>query len=179
MLGAAPAGAGLGIACPDATSKVFAPFADYANYASVPNGGFESGAQGWALSGGASVTTGNEPFFLRNSTDRYALVLPQGATATTPQMCIGLFSSKMRFVSSGDEGTRLKVQVIYRGLFSSVLGIFDSGTVNGRGSWQPSPEIAMLGGLLPLLTQSVQFRFVSVDGATQLDDAYLDPMMSA
>ncbi|MGH3102615.1 MAG: hypothetical protein ACRDN6_00760, partial [Gaiellaceae bacterium] len=41
---AAPASAGLGVACPDPTSKPFLPWNDGANYAYVPNGGFESGA---------------------------------------------------------------------------------------------------------------------------------------
>jgi hypothetical protein len=33
----------------------------------------------------------------------------------------------------------------------------------------------MLGGFLPLLTQSVQFRFVALSGAVMIDDVYLDP----
>ena len=33
----------------------------------------------------------------------------------------------------------------------------------------------MLGGLLPLLTQSVQFRLVATAGTPQVDDVYLDP----
>jgi hypothetical protein len=33
----------------------------------------------------------------------------------------------------------------------------------------------MLGGVAPLLTQSVQFRFVTVSGAPQIDDVFLDP----
>ena len=36
----------------------------------------------------------------------------------------------------------------------AVLGILDGGTVSTNGTWQPSPAIGMLGGLLPLLTQS-------------------------
>ena len=55
----------------------------------------------------------------------------------------------------------MKVQIIYRGLLSSVLGILDGGTVSTNGTWQPSPAIGMLGGVLPLLTQSVQFRLVA------------------
>jgi hypothetical protein len=52
---------------------------------------------------------------------------------------------------------------------------FDGGTATSNGKWAPSPEIAMLGGVLPVLTQSVQFRFVSIAGKPQIDDAYLDP----
>ena len=179
VVGVAPAGAGLGIACPNPTSVPFAPWADYANYAFVPDGGFESGASGWTLTGGASVRAGNESFYVHSGYDLRSLSLPAGSSATTPTMCIGLLSTKMRFVAAGDRGAKVKVQIIYRGLLSSVLGILDGGTIDTSGAWEPSPQMTMLGGLLPLLTQGVQFRFVAVNGSSTLDDVYLDPMKSA
>jgi hypothetical protein len=178
VFGAAPASAGLGLACPDATTKPFSRWADYANYAYLPEGGFEAGAAGWKLASGAKVVSGNEAFYIRSTSHRYSLALPQGSSATSPPMCVGLLSSKMRFVVTGPSGSKVKVQVIYRGLLSSVLGIFDGGTVSTNGTWQPSPAIGMLGGLLPLLTQSVQFRFVATSGTPRIDDVYLDPMKS-
>jgi hypothetical protein len=90
-------------------------------------------------------------------------------------MCIGLLSSKMRFVVTGSPDASVKVQIIYRGVVSSVLGILDGGTFSTAGAWQPSQQIGMLGGVVPLLTQSVQFRFVATKGTTQIDDVYLDP----
>jgi hypothetical protein len=179
VVGVAPAGAGLGIACPNPTSVPFAPWSDYANYAFMPDGGFESGASGWTLTGGASVRGGNESFYVHGSSDRSSLSLPAGSSATTPTMCIGLLSTKMRFVAAGDRNANVKVQIIYRGLLSSVLGILDGGTIDTSGAWAPSPQMTMLGGLLPLLTQGVQFRFVAVNGSSTLDDVYLDPMKSA
>jgi hypothetical protein len=179
VVGVAPAGAGLGIACPNPTSVPFAPWSDYANYAFVPDGGFENGASGWTLTGGASVRGGNESFYIHSTSDRNSLSLPAGSSATTPTMCIGLLSTKMRFVAAGDRYAKVKVQIIYRGLLSSVLGILDGGTIDTSGAWEPSPQMTMLGGLLPLLTQGVQFRFVAVNGSSTLDDVYLDPMKSA
>jgi hypothetical protein len=175
---AAPASAGLGLSCPDATSKPFAPWSDYANYAFSPNGGFESGSSGWSLSGGR-VVPGNESFDLHGSGDRYSLSLAEGASATSPGMCISLFSGKMRFVARGEVGAKVKVQIIYRGLLSSVLGILDGGTYSVSGSWSPSAEVGMLGGQLPLLTSSVSFRFTAVNGDVNIDDVYLDPMKSS
>lgn len=176
--GAAPASAGLGIACPGATGQPFLPWSDYANYAFAPNGGFESGATGWSLSGGR-VVAGNESFFIHGGADRYSLSLPAGTSATSPPMCISLLSGKMRFVARGDSGAKLKVQILYRGLLSNVLGILDGGTVSAGGSWKPSPEVGMLGGVLPLLTTSVSFRFTASGGAAAIDDVYLDPMKSS
>jgi hypothetical protein len=154
------------------------PWSDYANYAFSPDGGFEGGASGWSLSG-ARVVSGNETFYVHSKYDRYALSLPAGAAATSPPMCISLLSGKMRFVARGDSGAKVKVQIIYRGLLSSVLGILDGGTMSAGGNWKPSPEVGMLGGVLPLLTSSVQFRFIASNGAVTIDDVYLDPMKSS
>jgi hypothetical protein len=178
-VGAAPASAGLGLACPSPTTTPFKPWSDNANYAFVPDGGFEAGASGWSLGGGARVVTGNESFYVHSKTDKVSLSLPAGASATSPGMCISLFSSKMRFVARGDAGSKVKVQIVYRGLLSSLLGILDGGTYSTGGSWKPSPQIGMLGGLLPLLTSSVSFRFTAVGGAAAIDDVYLDPMKSS
>jgi len=177
--GAAPASAGLGLACPSATSTPFTTWKDYANYAFAPDGGFESGGSGWSLSGGARAVSGNESYYVHSSTDKTSLSLPKGASATSPGMCISLFSSKMRFLTRGDSGSSVKVQIIYRGLLSSVLGILDGGTISSGGTWKPSPAIGMLGGTLPLLTASVSFRFTAVGGAAAIDDVYLDPMKSS
>ena len=173
-----PASAGLGLACAASTSNPFAGWSDNANYVLLPDGGFEGGASGWDLSGGARAVAGNDPFYVHAKTDKNSLSLPAGASATSPPMCISLLSGKMRFVVRGDSGASVKVQVIYRGLVSSLLGVFDGGTVSAGGTWKPSPEIGMLGGTLPLLTASVSFRFTAVGAAAAIDDVYLDPMKS-
>jgi hypothetical protein len=175
---AAPASAGLGLACPGiTTAKAFTPWADYANYTFAPNGGFESGSSGWTL-GGGRVVTGNEPFYVHAKGDRYSLSLKSGESATSPAMCISLLAGKMRFLARGDAGAKVKVQIVYRGLISNVLGILDGGSYTVGNAWSPSPEVGMLGGVLPLLTASVSFRFTAVAGGVTLDDVYLDPMKS-
>jgi hypothetical protein len=189
VFGAGPASAGLGLSCPDPTSNPFSPWGDYAKYAFVPNGGFESGSTGWTLSGGAKVVAGNESFFVHGSRDRYALSMPAGSTATTAPMCISLFSGKMRFfaANSGNSASRLKVQIRYNGGvgsllggLGSLLGLSEFGYVSGAPAWKPSPAIGMLGGTLPLLTSSVQFRFTAPNdgGSFRIDDVYLDPFLS-
>ena len=178
-VGTVPASAGLGLACPSATSTPFAAWKDYANYAFAPDGGFESGGSGWSLSGGARAASGNESYYVHSRTDKTSMSLPKGASVTSPGMCISLLSSKMRFLVRGDVGSSVKVQVVYRGLLSSVLGIFDGGTISAGSTWKPSPTLGMLGGVLPLLTTSVSFRFTAVNGAAAIDDVYLDPMKSS
>jgi hypothetical protein len=185
---AAPAGAALGISCPYPTSQVFLPWGDLAFYSYAPDGGFERGASGWTLAGGAQVFAGNESFYVNSRSDVSSLALPAGSSATSPPMCVALLASKMRFfvTNAGASSSRLKVQVIYGGglggLLSSVgrtLGVADVGYVTADGTWQPSDAISMLGGVLPLFTKYVQFRFVPADGTGQfrIDDVYLDPLM--
>jgi hypothetical protein len=185
---ATPARAGLGISCPDPASQVFKPWGDYANYAFAPNGGFESGTYGWTTSGGAKVVAGNESFFVHGAGERYALSLPSGSSVTSPPMCVSLLNGKMRFftANAGSSSSRLRVQVIYNGgvggllgLVGQVLGIADVGYVSSGSAWQPSAPVGMLGGTLPLLTKSVQFRFRPADsnGSWRIDDVYLDPLL--
>ncbi len=184
---AIPASGAAGVSCPDPTSKIFAPWNDPAEYAHAADGGVESRAAGWTLSGGASVVRGNESFFVNRPSDRFSLSLPSGSSATTPPMCIGLLSGKMRFFTknAGSPASRLRVQVVYAGGLGGLLGttgqtlgVTDVAYVTSGEPWQPSPEIAMLGGVAPLLTEAVQFRFTPADrsGDWRLDDVYLDPL---
>jgi hypothetical protein len=181
--------ASLGIACPDPTYQPFtAVDGDRAFYAAAPDGGFENGAAGWTLAGGARVVTGNEPFMVGGAGQSHSLSLPAGSSATSPPMCIGLLSGGMRFFlqNTGAASSDMRVQVIYKGGagallggLGSTLGISDKAVFPGTKTWQASPNFLMAGGLLPLLTQSVQFRFtpLSTGGNWRIDDVYLDPLM--
>jgi len=186
---AAPAhAASLGLSCPAPASPTFAPWGDGNYYIPAPDSGFENGAAGWTLKGGARVVTGNEPYMVGGAGQTHSLSLPAGSSATSPPMCIGLFSGGMRlFVqNTGAASSNMHVQVIYNGGvgallggLGSTLGISDRATFAGATTWQPSPNFVMAGGLLPLLTQSVQFRFtpLSTGGNWRIDDVYLDPLM--
>ena len=180
LVAATPANAALGVTCPNPTHQPFTPWGDPSFYAFVPNGGFENGATGWALTGSARVVAGNESFAVHGTGDRYSLSLPTGSSATSPPMCIGALSTSMRFFArnTGASTARLTVKGLYDGGVGQLLGVADAGTITG-GKWQPSPRIAMLGGILPLLTQDVRIRFVPADstGTWSIDDVYVDPLM--
>ena len=178
----------LGLSCPTPAAQTFAPWGDYQYYIPAPDSGFEHGATGWTLAGGARVVTGNEPYMVGGAGQSHSLSLPAGSSATSPPMCIGLFSGGMRFFlqNTGAASSTVRVQVIYHGGagallggLGSTLGISDKGTFSGTSAWRPSPNFLMAGGLLPLLTQSVQFRFtpLSTGGNWRIDDVYLDPLM--
>ena len=177
---ATPAHAALGIACPNPTYTPFTHWGDPSYYMFAPDGGFESGASGWALTGGAHVVAGNESFGVHGAGDRASLSLPAGSSATSPPMCIGALSMKTRFFArnTGATTSHLKVRVLYDGGLGQLLGIVDAGTITA-GKWAPSKTIPMLGGILPLLTRDVRVRFTPADGkgSWSVDDVYVDPLM--
>jgi hypothetical protein len=172
----AKAGLIFGGNCPDA-STVFSQWNDSRYYVFATNGGFEAGSSGWALSGGANVVNGNEPFYLHSDSDSRSLYLPRGASATSPPTCMATSSSVIRFVSRGD--TTLRVQIVERNLLGFVIGILNVSNVDGTASWQPSPQVVNLQSLQGLLgVSSVQVRVTAVDGPAQIDDLFVDPMAS-
>jgi hypothetical protein len=164
-------------------TKPFLPWSDGANYGFVPNGGFESGATGWALTGSAGVIAGNESYKVHASTDGNSLALPPSSSATSPGACMGTLSPTMRFFArnTGAASSTLRVSVLY----TDVLGLrwdVPIATLSGSSSWAPSPVELILANVtaLPLLSggsAQVAFRFTpqGAGGAWQIDDTYLDP----
>ena len=166
-------------ACPAAqpVSNPFAQFGDHADYVLAPGGGFESGMQGWTLSGGASVVSGNESFSVRGASDQRALRLPEGATALSPAFCVDDTNPTMRMFLRQAAGTSsLRVEVLY-----------DAGKVKKPGmirnysdtyaQWSPSPVLKLADQLPTSLTSTyVQLKITADSGGTwEVDDVYIDP----
>jgi hypothetical protein len=161
-----------------ATSQPFSQFGDSRLYTFGTNGGLESGTTGWSVTG-ASVVAGNETYFVHSSGDRHSLSLPAGATATTPQLCMGTTSTVVRFFDRSGNGGRVRVQIVMRNIFGQVLGVVDWTTITGTSGWQPSPSLLNLDSLLGLLgVSSIQLKFTAMSGTTQIDDVYVDPWWS-
>ena len=176
---AIPANAGLigtGAAsyCDPLSSTAFQNWGDSSHYMLTPGGSFESGTPSWTLSGGAKIVSGNEPYFIHSTRDSRSLYMPAGSSASTPTMCFAAGDWHLRFVGKGSGQLRVTVGV------NSLLGlvsILDGGTVSSNGTWKPSPQVGLLltnvGGLLT--TRAISLRFTATNGASQIDDVYLDP----
>ena len=163
--------------CDPYASQAFGDWEDHSNYMLMPGGTFETGAPSWNLSGGAKIVSGNEPFYLNSRSDRRSLYMPNGSSASTPTMCFAAGDWHLRFLSVGpNRRAQLRVSVTVNSLLG-VVSILDGGTVASDGTWRPSPQVQLLltnvGGLLT--TKAVSFRFTATDGASQIDDVYLDP----
>jgi hypothetical protein len=184
---AAPAQAGIltrsATDCGDPVlSQPFKPWLDSSYYKQVENGGFEAGADGWALAGGAKIVAGNATQHVGGKTDDQSLLLPAGSSATTPPVCVGLNEPTLRYFAKKNSGLlstlTVSVQVqLQLGVWITLPIGLDLG-----GQWHPSLPTLVVANLLPLLPPdmtAVRFKFAPLlGGSWQLDDVYVDPRMS-
>jgi hypothetical protein len=160
---------------------VFAPWGDQHDYALAPEGGFESGGNGWALRGSAGVAAGNESYQLNGAGDSRSLALPAGSSAVSPPICMSIDTPLIRFVArnTGSPSSRLRVEAVY-----SLLGLVRTNVVNtvsAGASWEPSKPMSTVLGLSTIvgtvLPSAIEVRFTPLDntGQWQVDDLYVDP----
>src|SRR5215210_5608717 len=81
---AASAATGAGCDPSQSVEQVFARWNDANWYRLAPGGDFEPGSTAWTLTGGARVALGNAAQKVGGAGDAYSLLLPPGATATSP-----------------------------------------------------------------------------------------------
>jgi hypothetical protein len=164
----------------------FLRFLDPLPYTLAPDGGFEAGAAGWTLSGGARVVSGNEPWLLGGAGDSKSLLLPAGSSATSPAMCVPLVLPIVRFFAQGGSFlSTLKVEAIYTDGSGAQRSIVLLPGVLASSGWQPTLPLLQLGGALNALTlngltSEMSFRFTPRagffgSGTWRIDDVYVDP----
>ena len=167
---------------PTPTTKAFKAFGDSNDYSLVPNGGFETGAGGWALSR-ASVTAGNEPWSVRGAGDSKSLAIDAGGVAVSPTVCIDINRPTYRFFAKRTSGSwgvlNLKVrwQDASGHTNETTIAALDS---NFGTAWAPSPVLniaSMLGIWNDDQFYSVQLVFdpENYGGSWAIDDVYVDP----
>ena len=183
---AAPARAGVlttsATDCADpALTQPFRPWLDGSHYELV--GAFEDGAAGWTLAGGARVVNGNESSHVNGAGDGKSLLLPAGASATTPPVCVGLNEPTLRYFARKNSG--LPSTMTTSVMVQTSLGIWVTLPigVDLGGSWHPTLPMLVLANLLPLLPPdrtAVRFKFAPIlGGEWQVDDVYVDPVHRA
>ena len=152
----------------------FMRFLDPLPYSLLPGGDFESGAQGWSLTGGARVVSGNESSFVTAAQDSHSLLLPAGSSATSPPMCMGLVLPIVRYFSTGGAAlSYLRVEAVYTDA---------SGRQRSLDLLPPALQLMGTVNALTLngLTSEMALRFTPKgllfgSGTWQVDDIYVDP----
>jgi hypothetical protein len=161
-------------------ARPFLRWGDIAQYVLAPNGGAENRSR-WTLTGAATVTPGNESYYVHAPSDRASLDLPAGSSATTGAMCVGIEHPTIRLVArnTGSPASALLVEVLFEDAAGNVQSL-PIGVVIGCSNWQPSVPMPVVANLLPLLPgnhTAVAFRFTPYGdgGDWTIDDVYVDP----
>lgn len=181
---AAQAGILVSSATSCASEKFEQPFlrwGDAFSYTLSPGGSFEAGAPGWTLRGGAAVKAGNESYYVHGASDGYSLALPNGSSATSASLCVGIDHPSLRFFvrNGGSLLSTLKVDVLFEDSLGDVLTA-PVGVIAAGSSWGPTLPQLVAVSLLPLLPDqrtAIAFRFtpVGLGGDWHIDDVYVDP----
>jgi hypothetical protein len=177
FLAAAPALADA--ACPSATlTKAFSQFGDPASYSLLSGGSFESGTNGWSLTG-ASVASGNESYNVVAGS--HSLAITPTGEAVSPAFCVSVEQPSFRFFLRQTSGTWAVLNVIVRWRDSSgVTHNTTAGSLQPGTKWNASP-VMQLGTMLPLwmpgstLQAKLVFKPEAYGGAWAVDDIFIDP----
>jgi hypothetical protein len=169
--------------CPTQTIEhPFSRWLDNSNYVLMPGGTFEGSLSGWTLKGGAKVVAGSESFAAHGAGEKYALSLPSGSSATTPQMCVGVLDPTMRYFAANDGGllSLMSVSILYYSPGGGVITL-PLGVNVGAKAWAPSLPTLVTANLLGVLSGGkamVAFRFtpIGLGAKWRIDDVYVDPM---
>jgi hypothetical protein len=162
--------------CPaQSPQQPFMRWLDPAPYVLVADGAFEARGKGWRLAG-ATVDSGNEPYYVHAAGDKRSLTLPPGMSATSPATCISPDRPTLRFLARGPVLGSLRVDALVGDPGGAVREI-PIGAVAGGGSWGPTLPMTVVANLVATLEGEVPaaFRFTATGGTWQIDDVYVDP----
>ena len=165
-------------------STPFSQWGDQNSYFLVPGGDFEGTASqvGWDLSN-ATLTSGNEPFYVGKSTDAQSLTIGPGGSATSPYFCLdGTMSELQFFAQEAAAGSDLQVNLLVQwGHHPLTVPIADLADGSMQ-SWAPSSAISFdPTGFIPgnsSAMAALQFVVPASAGSWQIDDVYVDPYRS-
>jgi hypothetical protein len=179
------AGTGTALAaCPtQPVSTPFAQWGDTNSYFLVPGGSFEGSGQtvGWTLSG-ASLTAGNEPFYVDSPADNQSLTINGGGSATSPFFCVDDTMTDLRlFADQTVPGSDLQVSALVQ-TPSGVITVPVADLADGSmPAWGPTAALgADRSGLEAgdSVMVALQFSAPGTGGSWSIDDVYIDPYRS-
>ena len=132
---------------------------------------FEDDLSDWTLDGGARAGDGNERFHVGDEQDSGLLVLPAGAAATSPPICVSDHAAFGRMFTRAAKGGRLRIEV---------LAVEDDATrrvatLKARTrTWRLSRRLALTTPGAAGAASQVVLRFTALKGTWRVDDLYVD-----
>jgi len=176
LVGAASAQAGEGSRCNGRViEQPFAAWDDLADYFLAPDGDFSAGGAGWQLDG-AEVVADNEPFWVHGGDTPAAVRIADGASATSPAICVALDDPTMRFFarSAGSPSGKLAVDVLYTDAAGEPRKLrIGMVTSDAAPDWTPVTPLPITANTVEM---DVAFQFTALGGSEwTIDDVYVDP----
>jgi hypothetical protein len=163
-------------------------FKDRRHYFVAPSGDFEDPAlPGWQLTGGATLSTsGSNAGITTGESQTSSLLLPPGASATSPEMCVDLDYPTFRFFAAQlteDTDAELAVDVIYPALARNNVRQAKKFRLKAKDGWTLSDDIKLepqrLGKAAGWRKIAVRFRVKpgKKPAAYRIDDVLIDPRL--
>lgn len=161
------------------TTKPFTGWGDGNGYFTLPGGTFESSptSAGWTLSGGAAVTTGNEPWKVIAGTNASSLKVLKGAVATAPSFCVQPTEARFRLFYKSP-GIASSFLVVHMRTVAGTAVTDSTYWVDGStAGWALSPALQLpnVGAAGQQVTATVWFDVQQQAGTWQIDDVEVDP----
>lgn len=176
----ASTGVAAAASCPSvSTTTPLSQFGDNNSYFVAPGGTFE-GASLPAGSTGASLTAGNEPWHVVNSSDNQSLTIQSGGSVTLPSTCIDATMPDLRFFARQvAPGSDLKVSLVVQTggwPLTIPLARLADGSMSDWGLtnaiYAPAGMSIAPGGTV---NAALKLTVTSGGGAWQVDDVLVDP----
>jgi hypothetical protein len=164
-------------------STPFSQWGDTSSYFLLPGGSFEGTPDqvGWTLSN-ASLSPGNESFYVNANGDGQSLSISGGGSATSPYFCVDNTMPDMRFFAQQvAAGSDLKIEALVQtpnGVDTVPVADLADGSTS---SWAPTEPISGNSGALPngdSIMVALRFEAPLTAGSWQIDDVYVDPYRS-
>jgi hypothetical protein len=161
-------GVGLNTCNRSPVSQPFAPWLDFADYALVPGGDFESST--WTLTSGANLVAGSEPYAATGTLGSSSLSLPSGSSAQSPLTCVDATHPSIRFFIAGTGSVAVNVV--------NGSSVIPAGVAVAYGDWKPTPVMLTSAAVLdatPDGTAQISVTLTGLTGSPRVDDVFIDP----
>jgi hypothetical protein len=180
---AAPASAASVIPCQTRTTATpFKQWSDTNNYFTLPSGNFESTPTGWTLTGGAALTSENEPYkVISGVANAKSLKLPPGASVTAPSFCVKAAEPQIRFFYKSPGVANSYLVLTMTAVFANGTSSTSSQWLMGdKAGWVVTPAywLPNVADSVNGATVTVSFQQKNVMANWQLDDFEVDPWKS-
>ena len=163
-------------------SQAFLAWGDQSEYFLAPDGNFANSGASWTLTGGAGAIAGGDGYSLgANPVSTQSLALPNGSSATTPSICVGINSPTVRFMAQNAGAPTSTLEVSATVDTTTGLNVtLPIGDISAAGTWSPTLPLPVVANLLPLLPGNetpITFTFTpqGQGGHWQIDDLFVDP----